>query len=731
MQQSLNGDIASGYNTPISNSGMGAPDRALERGTYPMIETSFELPSVPGDPFDYEKVNVQVTFRRPGGSSVVIPAFFDGGKTWRARLTPTAPGHYSVVAVTLNKELAHEEKLQPAQWDVTGEPQPGFVRIDRADPARFVFDSGQRFYPLGNNEAWPSSDMPDISTLFSKMHSAGENWSRVWMTHWAGLNLDWPASGKPPPLGDIDLTVAKRWDHILDAAQKSGIYIQMTLQHHGQYSSTVDPNWAQNPYNVTNGGFLNSPAQFFNNPEARDLTRRKLYYILARWGYSPNIMAFELFNEVQFTDAGRQKAWNEIALWHREMAIFLKRYDVNQHLITTSSAPDVPLSSPVWDTVDYIQVHTYAPDLITALDAGDAMNPKRLKKPIFVGEFGPSNLDDIHGVALHNGIWTSAMRWPSGAAQYWAWDNIERNNLYDQYKPLAAFLAASALPQQANLTNAQLPVSTKERVALQFAPGGGFEPAQGSDFTVRDSGPPAGMSSFPAYLQGNSHRAMMPHPLTFTVSYPADGHFAVAVGTIAKAGATLEVSVDGKTASQAYPPSAKDYSPDAKTATLSVPVSAGAHTITVQNTGADWLAITGFRLSPYAPALAALARTGPGYVAAWVYNRNNVNSDPAAQDGLKPVAGELTLPPLKPARYRATWWNTETGATIDETDIRITSEARAQQISTPPVPRDVALYVVRLSNRPARQKQTTTAVRTGLPPAEPAATGGQRPGYAH
>ena len=59
------------------------------------------------------------------------------------------------------------------------------------------------------------------------------------------------------------------------AAEQSGVYFQMTLQHHGQYSSTVDPNWSQNPYNTANGGFLADPKLFFTDATAKSLTKRK------------------------------------------------------------------------------------------------------------------------------------------------------------------------------------------------------------------------------------------------------------------------------------------------------------------------------------------------------------------------------------------------------------------------------------------------------------------------
>ena len=95
----------------------------------------------------------------------------------------------------------------------------------------------------------------------------------------------------------------------------------MTLQHHGQYSTTVDPNWPQNPFNTANGGFLSDPKQFFTDTTAKALTKRKYRYIVARWGYSPAVMAWELFNEVQFTDAAQNGQWANVAAWHWQISM--------------------------------------------------------------------------------------------------------------------------------------------------------------------------------------------------------------------------------------------------------------------------------------------------------------------------------------------------------------------------------------------------------------------------
>jgi hypothetical protein len=711
--RSLGGDLGSGYNNALGSrygSENSRPTANLLRGAYPMIQTAFQLEKIPGNPFDYEKVNVLVTLRKPDGGTLDVPAFFDGGTTWRMRYTPLAPGNYAVAGIKLNQETV-AASAEPKEWTVKGDPEPGFVRLDRGDTTRFVFDNGSRYFPIGHNQGWRSDKLPDIPDLFAKMGAAGENWSRVWMCHWGGANLDWTTSGKPVPPGEISLEVAKRWDTIVEAAAKYKIYFQLVVQHHGQYSSqqgyrfsgNVNANWEENPYNAKKGGFLQNPEDFFTNPQARALTKRKLYYMLARWGYSPNILAWELFNEVEHTDAAKGKLWDDIAMWHKEMTLFLRQYDGYRHLITTSSHPEIALESPIWETVDYLQTHTYPMDVITALAGGGENAAKRPKKPWFVGEFGAVGLSDPNGIVLHNGLWASLMRGPSGAAQYWTWDAIEQNNLYSHYKAATGFLAASGLINQGGLTSTSLPVETSQRAALRFGPGGGWGKATQHEFVVGASGAPAGIEMFPAYLQGTSKRALMPKPLTLQVNFPQAGAFVATVGQVARMGGKLVVSVDGKPTERAYPAGQADYRPKAGEETLRVEIPAGAHTITVENTGEDWLLIREFALSNYAPALTARARLGKEFAVAWVYHRANVDAE--SDENRTPASGRLTLTGLKPGRYTATWWDTRAGKPMGSAEVTVGKEKEGAVLTTPSILRDVALYVSKATAKTASTRK--------------------------
>lgn len=654
--------------------------RLSGRAAYPKLEASFALAGLTGNSFDYAENDVRVTFRGPRGETISVPAFFDGGSTWRVRYTPRRPGAYTLTRVTRNGADARPQALEPRSFSVQGKPGPGFIRLDPEDPARFRFDNGNVYYPLGENAAWQNGRGPSVPALLAHMGSAGENWARVWMCHWDGKNLDWPPDGQGGP-GALSLDVARRWDGIVDAAEQNGIYLQIALQHHGQYSSRVDPNWNANPWNAKNGGFLATPEEFFTNPHARTLTRAKYRYILARWGYSPHILAWELFNEVQWTDAIRNQHADTVAAWHREMAVFLRQQDPNHHLITTSSDTKIP---GLFDAMDYVQPHTYPSDPIPAVTQ---WKPSEWRRPVFLGEVGPGGRSRGEEARfLHSALWASLMSESSGAAQFWYWDVVERLNLYPEYRAAAAFLKASRLASVPDMRARDVEVATPDQGAVSFGPGGGWASTPRTEFAVPPSGEIDGLEGMPAFLQGNAHREMFPRA-DFQVDYGRPGAFAVSVRQAAKSGAHLVLAVDGRTAAERdFPPAAADQSTDA---VLTAALPAGKHLVRIENTGADWVVLDRFTLSSYGPSLRALAKATEERVALWVYPADAAEQRP-------PGPATVTVPDLVPGRYRVRWWDTHTGREMPAQSVSV-SRGGALVLAVPPMAGDVAGFAARTS----------------------------------
>ncbi len=654
------------------------------QGTYDKIEASFNITNLTTDPFDYTVTDVRVRILQPDNSNVLLPAFFDGGTTWRVRHTPTMAGVYSISNITLNGSALAVSNLQPASWTVAGSPtDAGFIRVDPSNPRRLVTGNGKRFFPRGEDVAWDANGH-NVTNLFWKMGAAHENWSRVWMDHWDGKNLDWPPYGATLPTGQLNLTVAQKWDGIVAAAEQAGIHFQMTLQHHGQYSTTVDPNWGQNPYDITNNigstnGFMLDPVQFFTNTTAIALTERKLRYAVARWGYSTSIMAWELFNEVQYTDAGQTGQWNLIQAWHNEMALFLRSQDPYQHLITTSS----DLTQPIWDQCDYYTHHDYPSDVITGLRDAPDISASQPVKPDFGAECA-TNGTPLYGVNAP--LWAGLMNGQSGNEEPWWWDSMDAENDYGYFRAVSDFITRSGLGEQ-NVLNKSAPVTTAgANGPLAFAPGGGWATASQDTFTV-GNGAPDGIGSAPNYLQGVYHRSMTPNGYTFNVNYPQSGTFSVQLVQIASSGAGLIILLDGITQTNiSFPATTNDLNTNFIAA---IAVSAGTHFIQITNPGLDWVNLGNITLNPYVPVLAAYAVGNSGFVAVWLWNRNNV-FDPNASNSM---AGTVQVGGLNAGTYAGTWWDTFAGVALSNFTFTVASSNSPVTLNTPAILRSASLYV--------------------------------------
>ena len=648
---------------------------------YAKFEASWTLANQTGNPFDPADNDVQVTFAGPGHPPVTVPAFWDGDR-WRVRFAPTRVGAYAL-SVRRNGQPAAPVGLRPARFRCVPSGSFGFVRRDPKVIQRFVFGNGRTYYPLGMDAAWTGREMPDYAPTFARMHAAGMNWARVWMTFWDGKALDWsPDRSQNPKPGYYLMDAARRWDTILDAADRNGVFVQMTLQHHGQYTEHTDPNWQENPFNTANGGFLARPDDFFTNAEARRLTRNKYRYIVARWGYATHLMGWELFNEVQNITEVRGH-FGDVVNWHKEMAAAVRAEDTNHHLVTTSnSVPGDPLARI---GLNYDQVHTYPSDIISFFAA-----QRGTDRPVFTAEWGPGNARaDMTEPFLHDGLWSSLMAPTAGAGQFWYWDQVIPHAWWPQYASASGFLRAFSVGSLPGL----LAVSPRVRATgafgdLSFTPPGGFEKATREAVTLSPDGRTPDLSGLPAFFQGQNHRDMMPRPITFLLNCPAPCQFRLDVGNVAKAGAHPLLTLDGKPGAEADFPAA-DSDHDAAQ-TLSVDVPAGPHRVALFNTGPDWFVVHRLIVTGYAPPVAALAKGDAHHALFWAYAR-----DRSSTAGAKAT---LILSGLAPGRYTVRLWDPWLGREI--APVNAVTRAGAVEVALPNMTRDLA-GVVTPASQPA------------------------------
>ncbi len=460
---------------PATRLSIAAPTAGVK--AFSRLELGIVTDGAWANPFDPDQVDLQVRFTAPDGKVFQVPAFwyqdFDpatltpkdkGG--WRARFTPTQSGNWQAHALLAQGQLA-----SPAVTiSVAADPNAsGFVQINPANPHYFGFHDGSTFMPIGLNLAWADSltqTVPEYNRWLTSLSQNGGNLARVWMSSWS-MGIEWSDTG----LGDYAKRQEQAWllDQVFDMAEQRNVYILLSLLNHGAFSTSTDPEWSKNPYNLANSGVISNPTTFVTDPAAISYFQRRVRYIAARWGYSTHLFAWEWWNEVNWTGIPDET----LQPWTVAMTRYLQQFDPYGHLVTTSFSEG--RRSPLWKLpeLSFMQQHDYTNNdpILEFADALAAFRRLSKDKPLLVGEHGlnptgePPNVELAAAIVhFHNGLWAGPFSGLAGPALAWYWnDFVEPNGLWPQYKALATFFAGEnlALMKTAPATV----VSSKDAVA--------------------------------------------------------------------------------------------------------------------------------------------------------------------------------------------------------------------------------------------------------------------------
>lgn len=430
------------------------------------FEIIFELSLTYENPFSPEPV-IKGVFFSPTGKKYEIPAFLFhdylrclfaegeklipyGKSEWKIRFTPEEKGIYNYKIIYDDK--GKQIEIYSDNFEVVESEKNGFINWDKNDKYYLSFSNGKFFYPIGHTLRSPDDERSPYpyeftyikglgtyayENYFKKMVENGENYIRMWMGAW-WVGIEWNHNYAPhyKNIGKYSLENSWKLDFVLDLAEKYGIFINLTLINHGQFSINPDAEWWDNPYNEINGGFLKTPDEFFINETAIEYFKKRLRYIVARWSYSPNIVFWELWNEVDLTgyyDTGK------VRYWHKKIVPFLKEIDPYKRPITTHYCrrPDDPM---VWIIPEIESIVGNAYDNLIVDSVRDFYEKRRyFGKPMMINEFGVGRDRYFLEDNLHGGIWASSMTPMFGVALFWWWPFIDYFDLYFHYKALSKF----------------------------------------------------------------------------------------------------------------------------------------------------------------------------------------------------------------------------------------------------------------------------------------------------
>ena len=399
-------------------------------------------------------------------------------KKWKVRFTPKIAGNwnYKIVAKEHNSSNIWESEIK--SFFVENSDIPGNIHILQND--KYTAIDNEPFYPVGVNLISPKP-LPNYWSggltyginyyyyMIDKLVENNMNFFRLWLDLNRGFSLIGHDYQDNIDYGFSNYNQKDAWeiDSIIEYARQKDVTIMLTLFDSHSWGNTKDTDSSWNnysPYNILHGGNLVNGLGYTTDSYTIKKQKEYLRYVIARWGYANNIHSWELWNEANEIlktntklDIDSINFINTIGVWHDTMALFIRKNDNSNHLITTSYSQYWPSYSNVFNSMDIVQSHFYKWLYIDKHPNKSYVEKYREVradtlfegKPYLSGEMGywwkkdslPPTLYDPHGIQLHNYLSASLFMGDCGLPAFWhtiyyLWDN----DLYFRYKGVGKFV---------------------------------------------------------------------------------------------------------------------------------------------------------------------------------------------------------------------------------------------------------------------------------------------------
>lgn len=325
-------------------------------------------------------------------------------------------------------------------------------------------ENNEQFFAVGQNlvRGVDFNSYEEYIGSFSDMSDKG-NFTRIRMDPDA-LGIEWEELGvygsqRPNRLINNNPSNILPWhrqtqgfvlDKAIEAAADNQIYFMLCLEQdqnlnnnpYGDSSPTSYFHWNQNPYRTISG--VSSVGSFLQFQAPWEYWKKRLHYIIARWGYSPYLAFYEVFNETDniasnLGGQGYNNNYNFRGWTHQfiqNTKLFIKSYD-NNNLVTTGFANCPALKNansllhaqPRIGDLDCYSCNKYQTDnkytnwVRRELTNDVLIEFNSPRRPFIFGETGifdcnpaPDKFTDIE---YHNNAWATAMMGGMGSGLYW------------------------------------------------------------------------------------------------------------------------------------------------------------------------------------------------------------------------------------------------------------------------------------------------------------------------
>ena len=296
-------------------------------------------------------------------------------------------------------------------------------------------------WPVGPNLAWSGGTNTTRSFYGPNLDSlaaAGASYVRLWLGPSQVAASPFSDTQLQRELGKVDATAAANFDWVLARCEANGIRALLALESYNSLctNTVYFCSWDNSVYK----GPLAQPDDFWRSNTTTSAFRDYARAVVARWGASPAVFSWQLFNEMDGAIGGTS---SDATAWMASMVDYIKSIDVHGHLVDNSYAEEsgVPADDAL-QSVDFTTTHAYeSGDLGGTLSHYSVIKAATFHKPTFSGEFGRNADPRLTRTILHNGMWGTVAQLGAASGACWWWDTLFTDKLLDEYTAIAAFVS--------------------------------------------------------------------------------------------------------------------------------------------------------------------------------------------------------------------------------------------------------------------------------------------------
>lgn len=381
----------------------------------------------------------------------------------------------------------------------------GFVEISKENPRYFALSDGASYIPIGYNLCFPRhwdrmTEDECFAMIEEHMKGIGENggnYVRIWVSHpFYEIEDSRAGAYNPEKLARID--------RFMGLAKKYGIRVKICLEH---FRNIRGYKPAENERGLNSSAFsrpaydgeFKSMDEYFCSQKGKDLYFSRFMALFERYGNDPAVFAWELWNEQNTVNAGREnvKKWQE-EMFERISGVCKKQLVVNSCGSFDGKGARADYGYFYKGTANQIAaIHRYldegaeyeickGPLDVAAADAVGEIAKICRDRPALLAETGavqPKHSGpwrfygaDKDGIIFHDAFYAPFFAGAAGSGQPWHWDvYIYGRGLWRHLKPFAALVDGvdpakeGFKPARCDTENARVYALSGEKTLLAFA----------------------------------------------------------------------------------------------------------------------------------------------------------------------------------------------------------------------------------------------------------------------